>query len=629
MDVDNQPKSKTTLLVVIGLIVFFVCAIGATYLWAQRFNDRIAPNVSIGSMDVGGLREKIARQILQTQIDEILLNGIDVRVGDSIKRLSLATVVSTDVTEDVEFALDDAITQAAQAKHASNVFLNTWLLVSNLWQPVHIPLSVVIAEENVKQNISRLFPDRETQPQNSRFLVVVSEGGPRVLTTPDAQGMTFAWETFFKKLPEQLMQLDRSEIELHLNAQLPEVTQAMAETQKRQARDWLEHGTIIFVYVDERSKSYKWELNSLVEYAQNSLSDDESNETMIVPQINGQIGIDQTKFDTFLNSIAERVERPVQNARLQMENGRVIEFLASQNGLRLDREAVRERLTESLIQKTNDPIDLVFIVEEPAVQTADVNDLGIDQVLGTGTSSYRGSPINRRKNIQNGVNLLNGILIPPGETFSLLNALKPFEIENGYLPELVIKGDKIIPEIGGGLCQIGTTTFRAVMNSGLPVLERQNHSIVVSYYNDLSNNNPGTDATIYEPAPDFKFLNDTDNYILFQAENLTDTQELRFTLWGTLDGRKGSYTPPVVQRWIPVGETQITLTTDLEPGKEKCQEAHIGADASFDYTIVRPDGTIESTTFASHYRPLPRMCLMGVEMLSPVEEFLTDDLSTE
>ena len=92
-----------------------------------------------------------------------------------------------------------------------------------------------------------------------------------------------------------------------------------------------------------------------------------------------------------------------------------------------------------------------------------------------------------------------------------INRFEPFTIEAGYLPELVIKGDEIKPEIAGGLCQVGTTMFRAAMNSGLKITERQNHSLVVSYYNDLSNGNPGTDATIYDPHPDFRFLNDTGN----------------------------------------------------------------------------------------------------------------------
>src|SRR5690606_1808590 len=140
------------------------------------------------------------------------------------------------------------------------------------------------------------------------------------------------------------------------------------------------------------------------------------------------------------------------------------------------------------------------------------------EILGVGYSNFAGSPANRVHNISIGAAKLDGLLIAPGEEFSLLNALRPFTVTAGYLPELVIKGDKITPEVGGGLCQIGSTTFRAAMNSGLSITERRNHSLVVSYYNDPRNGNPGTDATIYDGSPDFKFINDTGHHILIKTE---------------------------------------------------------------------------------------------------------------
>jgi vancomycin resistance protein YoaR len=149
------------------------------------------------------------------------------------------------------------------------------------------------------------------------------------------------------------------------------------------------------------------------------------------------------------------------------------------------------------------------------------------------------------------------------------------------------------------------------MNSGLPVVERQNHSLVVSYYNDPANGNPGTDATIYEPNPDLKFVNDTGHYVLFTAEMPAGSTKLYFTFYGTSDGRKGSYSAPVIERWIPTGPKKEIPSQDLDPGQFKCQAAHVGADASFTYTIARPTGEREQTVFTSHYRPLPEICLIG------------------
>jgi len=167
---------------------------------------------------------------------------------------------------------------------------------------------------------------------------------------------------------------------------------------------------------------------------------------------------------------------------------------------------------------------------------------------------------------------------------------------------------------------VGTTLFRMAMNSGMEITERRNHSLVVSYYNDPANGLPGTDATIYDPSPDFRFKNDTNNYILIQTAMNEKTGELKFTIWGTRDGRKGSYTKPVVHKWIPAGAPRITETTSLAPGEKTCQSAFRGAQASFTYTRVMPDGTKQDKVFESYYRPLPQICLVGVEKVSIPEE---------
>ncbi len=284
----------------------------------------------------------------------------------------------------------------------------------------------------------------------------------------------------------------------------------------------------------------------------------------------------------------------------------------------------RTRLDDTVTNTISIAVQLI----EPNVTTGEANGFGITEMLGTGISKYAGSPANRIKNIRNAVKKLNGILIKPDEEFSALKYTEPFTLDGGYLPELVIKGDRITPEIGGGLCQIGTTLFRMAMMSGMPITERRNHSLVVSYYNDLENNLPGTDATIYDPAPDFKFKNDTGSYVLIQTEMDEKDGFLYFSLWGKSDGRKGSYTKPEVKKWIGYGPTKIVETTKLAVEEKKCQHAYRGAETSFTYTRDLPDGSKEIKLFESYYRPLPEICLVGVEFTdegtAAIEEGTTD-----
>ncbi|MBU4512181.1 VanW family protein, partial [Patescibacteria group bacterium] len=223
-----------------------------------------------------------------------------------------------------------------------------------------------------------------------------------------------------------------------------------------------------------------------------------------------------------------------------------------------------------------------------------------------------GSPTNRRHNIGVGANKLNGLLIAPDEEFSLVQTLGEVNAATGYLPELVIKGNKTIPEYGGGLCQIGTTMFRVALYAGLPITERRPHSYRVSYYEPA-----GMDATIYIPRPDVKFINDTRNYLVLTTE--IQDNILRFKLYGTNDNRKTEIeNPPRIWNITYPGPTKLIETLDLAPGEKKCTESsHRGADTEFTRVVTYADSRepIDEKWF-SRYSSWQAVCLIGVEELT-------------
>ncbi len=605
---------------IIMIIVALGVAVGTSFVWAKQYEGRIAPNVWIGSIPVGGLDTEAARGRAQKQTDTFLTHGFTIVLEGDRAILPLATSSGGDVVEDAVLDLEAAVAEAERLATGKNDLDRTLLFLRLLKDPVRIPLPVTLNRERVASTVRGLFPDREQAPEDAAFQFTKSPAGWAVQILPDRPGQTFQFDPFFEALTARLAALDPSPIPLTIDVHIPSVSLQDASKTTGMALAALERAPYIFTYTSERLKqtgSWKLQASALADML------------IPIPSLDGpRIGVQTEMFDTFLSPISAAIDVEARDAKFRIQDGRVVEFSGSKEGVKIRRDATEEALVIALNDGGTD-IVLSTEVATPEHTTAEVNNLGITEVLGVGVSSYRGSPRNRIKNIRNGVQHLNGILIAPDETFSLLNALAPFTTENGYLPELVIKGDKIEPEIGGGLCQLGTTTFRATMMSGLPVKERRNHSIVVSYYNDPANGNPGTDATIYEPYPDFKFTNDTGQYILFEAEMLEAKQELHFTFWGTSDGREGSYTPPVVLRWIPAGESKNIETLDLPPGKIECQAVHIGADTTFTYQVEHPDGSLDEETFVSHYRPIPKTCLVGVEILStPLTENETTPADT-
>lgn len=218
------------------------------------------------------------------------------------------------------------------------------------------------------------------------------------------------------------------------------------------------------------------------------------------------------------------------NPTLKIENGRAVSFTPPQEGLNVDTLSATLSALEAL-KKGEKQMQLPVSTTSPDTLLSETNNLGIKELIARGTSNFKGSPKNRRHNIKIGVEKVSGIILAPGEEFSFNKFLGPVEEDAGFLPELVIKRSGTVPELGGGLCQVSSTTFRAAMQAGLPITQRKNHSYAVQYYAPQ-----GTDATIYPGVIDLKFKNDTPGHILIWP-HFTGPDDLVFDFYGTKDNR--------------------------------------------------------------------------------------------
>lgn len=299
------------------------------------------------------------------------------------------------------------------------------------------------------------------------------------------------------------------------------------------------------------------------------------------------------------------------NGSLRVSTSSTIEELTlPTQGQVVDLESTRKRMEEALRgEKYQAALDIKTswgVFEGP-----DAERLGIRELLGRGDSHFSGSPTNRRKNIALGAERVHGTIVAPNTTFSMMKTLGAIDASGGWLPELVIKGNKTTPEYGGGLCQIGTTAFRAALNVGFPITERRNHSYRVRYYEPA-----GTDATLYDPSPDFKFHNDSPAHILITKDLRKD--DVSFLIWGTKDGRVASSTKPVVSNIVAPPPKKLVETTEIPVGTTKCTESeHAGATARFNYSVQYANGRMVTTTFTSVYRPWQAVCLVGVAAVNP------------
>jgi len=336
----------------------------------------------------------------------------------------------------------------------------------------------------------------------------------------------------------------------------------------------------------------------------------------------GDLLLDKDKTSLYLDAIARDIDQPVQEGLFEFspDTKKVTAFRPSQQGQKLNQEKTYQLITAALSNPTAvasqgdalEPKTIGLPVEiiKPKIQTQDVNSLGIKELLGEGISNFAGSIPNRIYNINLTASKLNGVLIPPGETFSFNNTVGDITAATGFKQAYVIKEGRTVLDDGGGVCQDSTTLFRAVLNAGLPVVKRTAHAYRVGYYEQGFP--PGLDATVFYPSVDFQFKNDTLAHVLIQA--YTSGLTLYVDLYGTSDGRTVSISKPVVTDQTPPPPDLRQDDPTLPRGTVKQVDwSAWGANVSFKRTVTRNGEIIINETWRSSFKPWQAVYLVGTK----------------
>lgn len=304
------------------------------------------------------------------------------------------------------------------------------------------------------------------------------------------------------------------------------------------------------------------------------------------------------------------------DALFTVDKNKVTAFRQSSNGRTIDFEKIEQdtnAILPTIVKKTQPQttkLPISVTVLEPKITTEKANNFGIVEVIGEGSSTFFGSIPNRVHNVSLASSKINGVLVAPNEEFSFNKAVGDVSKFTGYKEAYVIQNGRTVLGDGGGLCQVSTTLFRAILNSGLPITERHAHSYRVGYYEQ--NSGPGLDATVFVPSVDFKFKNDTGHHILIQAVADTENYALTFVLYGQKDDRVITVTKPVITKQIAPPETTYQDDPTLPKGQEKqVEHAAWGASVVFTRTVSKNGKVVINDTFATNYQPWRAVYLRG------------------
>ena len=314
-------------------------------------------------------------------------------------------------------------------------------------------------------------------------------------------------------------------------------------------------------------------------------------------------------------SISKKINRYPQDSVFVVENGVVTEFTPSREGITVDEDKLVSDIKaqiESLKQSDSKLLSInVPVSKSPAkIKNEDVNDLGIKTLIGRGYSTFKGSIPNRIYNVNLAQSKFKGLLVPPGEIVSFNNVLGDVSAFTGYKQAYVIMDGKTVLGDGGGVCQVSTTLFRALLSAGLPIIERRAHAYRVGYYEQGFP--PGLDATVYSPTTDLKFKNDTPAYILIQPKIDTSNLSLTFEIYGTDDGRIARTSKPIItSQTAPPPDLYVDDPTLPAGTIKQIEHKAWGAKVIFDYKVTRGDEILIDQRFTSNFRAWGAVFLKG------------------
>ncbi len=589
-----------------GVIFFLLISIG---IFEGYYNQKIYPGIKIGNLNLSGKTQEQATILLKEKVEQINQKGFVFIWKDKTVKIDTFTIGLTD--PDLSYNLleidsENTIKQAFQIgrNHQKNFIKEQ---INAFFYGYQVKIKYDLKKEELIKILKDNFQSLEKSPKNADFEI---NKNYQIATIKEEEGYIFDYQKAMEELEQNLKSLDIQPIDLTLIIENPKINKKQIETLIPIAQEIINLFPITLNYENKKWEINKDEGKEWLEFQPNQFKDLEEYQEEII------IGFNQEKIEKKLKIIETEINQEAQNAKFKInppelidkqitDKEKISEFQISKKGRKLNKKESYQKINKEIAFRKNKAIELIVDEVEPEITTENANNLGIKEIIGIGKSNFKGSPKNRRQNIKTAIITLNGLLIKPGEEFSTVKTLGAINGKTGYLQELVIKGNKTTKEYGGGLCQIGTTLFRAALNAGLPILERRPHSYRVQYYEPA-----GTDAAIYNPHPDLKFKNDSVNYILIQAK--IEGDNLIFEFWGIKDGRKVETTKPKIYNIVASPKIKIIETEDLKPGNKKCIEiAHKGADAEFTQTVIYPNGEKKSKTFKSHYKPWGAVCLVG------------------
>lgn len=594
-----------------GMTLFFAIIIIWTLGYQLLYAGRIFPGVSVAGVDLSGMSPSDAAVKLNQALSFSTTGKILFRDGEK-------AWIATPAELGMVFDPSSSAVTAYKLGRSGGLFGALSGQIRAGGAGVSVP-PVIIFDERVAYHYLTQISTQVNQPLMEASLKLE---GTNVVTQPGQVGRELKIDATMVYLAGQLQTFSDGEVPLvvqELQPQLMDVS-AQADTARQILSQPLTLTVPNATGVDSGPYVYNPEVVATLIVAQRVQNGD---------QQAVQVLLNPRGLRDLLVPVKTQADRLPSDAKFVF-NDQTLQLDVMQQssvGRELDIDASIKAINEA-VARGEHTVSLVINESQPRVAaTATGQELGITQLIWSETSYFHGSSAERMQNIEAAARQYHGLLVAPGETFSMGEHLGDVSLDNGFAEALIIYGGRTIKGVGGGVCQVSTTLFRAVFNAGFPIVERTPHAYRVSYYEQNASGGidprlAGLDATVYFPLVDFKFTNDSPYWILM--ETYMGSGSLTWKFYSTSDGRSVTYDTTGPTNVVSAPSPLFEENPELKKNEMKQVDwAANGADVSVTRTVWKNGAVYFQDTVTTHYEPWQAICQYGPDSKNP--EKLADE----
>ena len=557
------------------------------------YAGRILPGVHVLNHDIGGMTTEKALTLLNQGIDYPQSAKITLQYQASSWEVKPSQLGIT-------FNAAETVHQAYLVGRTGPIdrWLGDWLTAFNGMRQVPPVM-------NFDQELGRLFlSNLATQIDQPTLEASLEVQGAEIISQHGQIGVQVNIPATLNLITSTLQTMQDGDTPIITTESTPKIMDASQYAQ--QARALLNTPLILTVPTDPRSERSSWEIP--VDDLANMLVFEviQQGETLAY-----QIKLNEGLLRDILTDISTQVNLTVENPRFIFnDETRQLDFLQAGlpgRTLKIDQSIAT---IQEQINQANHTIALDLDVTSPEVSdSATAAELGITELVHAETSYFYGSSLPRVQNIQVSAARFHGLLVPPGATFSMVEAMGEISLDTGYTEALIIFNGRTIEGIGGGVCQVSTTLFRTAFNSGFPIIERTPHAYRVSFCEKIAGNRidprlAGMDATVFAPLVDLQFINDTPFWLLMETYVSPQNSTITWKFYSTSDGRSVEMQTTGPINLVDPPKPIYKLNPELSTGKIKQVDWEAqGADVVVSRSVYRQGTLLFQDRFETHYEP--------------------------